>query len=275
MKQYSEEEIRLLTQVLPNVALQLRGAMANVYASAQRLVPPEVRDGDEKVDQTASVFSQSYYQMYRVIGNLNDAAFLAESTPFTLYNDDIVGLCRSVCEKVEGLFELSGVALDFTADCESRIIGMDAALLERMLLNLLSNALKFTPRGGTVSVSVKTGGSNVLLRVADTGCGIAADRLDTIFDRFLDHDRFDPAPHGLGLGLALCRRIAQGHGGRIVAESEAGRGAVFTVSLPNVKSPNNRLHDVRTMDGYGGFNPYLVQLSDALGAEAFMQRYLD
>lgn len=274
MPQYSEEELKLLTQVLPNIAMQLRGAMANVYASAQKLVPPEARDGDKKVDQTASVFSQSYYQMYRVIGNLNDAAFLAETTPFTLYNDDIIGLCRGVCEKTEDLFALSGVTLSFTADCPSCIIGMDTELVERMLLNLLSNALKFTPRGGTVSVSVKAAGRNVLLRVADTGCGIAADRLDRIFDRFLDVDRFDPAPHGLGLGLAICRRIAQGHGGRIMAESEEGVGTVFTVSLPNVKSPNSRLRDVR-MDSYGGFNPYLVQLSDALDAEAFSQKYLD
>ena len=274
MKQYSEEELKLLTQVLPNVATQLRGAMANVYTAAQKLVPPEVRDGDEKADRTASVFTQSYYQMYRVVGNLNDAASLAEATPFLLYNDDIIGLCRTVCEKAEGLFDLSGVTLDFSADRENCIIAMDAERIERMLLNLLSNALKFTPRGGKVSVSVKTEGRSVLLTVADTGRGISADRLDTVFDRFLDVDRFDPAPHGLGLGLAICRRIAQGHGGRIMAESKEGAGAKFTVSLPNVKSPENRLRDVRA-DYTGGFNPYLVQLSDALRAEAFEQKYLD
>ena len=155
MKQYSEEELNLLAQVLPNVATQLRGAMANVYTAAKLLVPEDARDADEKTDRIAAAFSQSYYQMYRVIGNLNDAAFLAETTPFVLYNDDIVGLCRGVCEKVEGLFDLSGVTLDFTADCDSRIIGMDAERMERLLLNLLSNALKFTPRGGKVSVSVK------------------------------------------------------------------------------------------------------------------------
>ena len=274
MKQYSEEELKLLTQVLPNVAMLLRGTMANVYTAAQKLVPPEARDGDRETDRTAAVFSQSYYQMYRVIGNLNDAASLAETTPFVLYNDDIVGLCRAVCEKVEGLFDLSGIALDFTADRDSCIIAMDAGRIERMLLNLLSNALKFTPRGGTVSVRVKTSGRSVLLSVADTGRGIAADRLDTIFDRFLEIDRFDPAPHGLGLGLALCRRIAQGHGGMIMAESEEGKGATFTVSLPNEKSGESRLHDVK-VDYHGGFSPYLVQLSDALHPEAFTQKYLD
>lgn len=274
MKQYSEEELHLLTKVLPNVAMQLRGAMANVYASAQRLVPPQARDQDEKLDQTASVFSLSYYQMYRVIENLSDAGKLAEVGLFPRYDGDIVGLCREICEKTEGLFAMNGVTLAFSADREICMIGMDAERIKRMLLNLLSNALKFTPQGGTVSVRVKTGGKNVLLSVADTGCGIAADRLDTIFDRFLETDRFDPVPHGLGLGLAICRRIAQGHGGRIVAESEEGKGATFTVSLPNEKSMESRLHDVK-MDYHGGFNPYLVQLSDALHPEAFTQKYLD
>lgn len=274
MKQYSEEELHLLTQVLPNVAMQLRGAMANVYASAQKLAPPEARDQDKKLDQTASFFSLSYYQMYRVIENLNDAGRLAETELFVRYNEDVVGLCRTICEKAESLFAMNGVTLVFAADRSSCVIGLHAELIERMLLNLLSNALKFTPRGGKVSVRVKTNGKFVQLSVADTGCGIAADRLDTIFDRFLETDRFDPTPHGLGLGLALCRRIAQGHGGRIVAESEEGKGATFTVSLPNTKSTESRLHDVRT-DYRGGFDPYLVQLSDALHPEAFSQKYLD
>ena len=274
MKQYSDEQLNLLTQVLLNVAVQLRGAMANIYASAQRLAPPETRDQDETLDSVASVFSLSYYQMYRVIENLNDAARLTESGLFTRYNDDIVGLCRTVCEKVEGLFAMNGVTLSFAADRDSCIIGVNAEMIEKMLLNLLSNALKFTPCGGRVSVRVKTNEKFVQLSVADTGRGIAADRLDSIFDRFLEADRFDPAPHGLGLGLALCQRIAQGHGGMIVAESEEGKGATFTVSLPNVKTIDGCLHDVR-QDYSGGFNQYLVQLSDALRPEAFTQKYLD
>ena len=256
MKQYSDEQLNLLTQVLLNVAVQLRGAMANIYASAQRLAPPETRDQDETLDSVASVFSLSYYQMYRVIENLNDAARLTESGLFTRYNDDIVGLCRTVCEKVEGLFAMNGVTLSFAADRDGCIIGVNAEMIEKMLLNLLSNALKFTPCGGRVSVRVKTNEKFVQLSVADTGRGIAADRLDSIFDRFLEADRFDPAPRGLGLGLA------------------EGKGATFTVSLPNVKTIDGCLHDVR-QDYSGGFNQYLVQLSDALRPEAFTQKYLD
>ncbi|MBE7009037.1 MAG: sensor histidine kinase [Ruminococcaceae bacterium] len=274
MKEYTPEELRLLTEVLPNVAQELRGAMANVYAAANRLAPMDARERDESVDKNAAVFTQNYYRMYRVIGNLSDARMLADAAPLRLGNDDIVGVVRAVCERAEALFEAEGVTLDFQSDKSGQIIAMDAALIERMLLNLLSNALKFTPKGGSVSVRVRVTARQVYLTVADTGRGIAPDKLEHIFDRFLDVDAMDPPPHGVGLGLALCRRIAQGHGGTIVAESGEGKGATFTVALPNVRSKDASLRQKRT-EYAGGFNRTLLELSDALGAEAFTHQYLD
>ena len=274
MQRYSEEELRLLTEVLPNIARELRGAMANVYLSANRLAPVEARESDPEVDRNAALFLQSYYRMYRVVGNLTDAYRLAETTPLPLENGDIVGLVREVCERAEGLFVLQGVELIFEADRAGHIIAMNAELLERALLNLLSNALKFTPKGGTVTVRVKTDGRSVRLSVTDTGCGIAADRLESIFDRFLDTSRIDPAPHGAGLGLALCRRIAQGHGGTITVESKEGEGSRFTVALPNEKSQSASLRQYTPVYA-GGFNRTLIELSDALGPQAFTHQYLD
>lgn len=274
MAKYSGEELRLLTQVLPNVALQLRGAMANVYTSASRLASVDAREADTKLDRTAAVFSQSYYQIYRMIGNLTDAAMLAESGLFTLYNAEVVSVFRSLCEKAEVFFADKGVAFAFESDCESAVIAADTAYLERMLLNLLSNALKFTGTGGAVTVRLTADRKYVFLRVSDTGCGISKARMEHVFDRFLDVDRFDPVPHGLGLGLALCRRIAEGHGGSIACKSEEGEGAAFTVTLPNQRSNNVRLREAAT-NYSGGFDPILIQLSDALGADEFLQKYLD
>ncbi|MBE7003301.1 MAG: HAMP domain-containing histidine kinase [Ruminococcaceae bacterium] len=275
MKEYSQEELRLLTEVLPNVAQELRGAMANIYIATNKLVPMQEREQDETVDKYASAFMQSYYRMYRVIGNMTDARMLAETGRFReLANDDIVGVVRGVCERAEALFEAEGVVLDFESDKSSQIIAMDAGLIERLLLNLLSNALKFTPRGGAVSVRVRTTARYVYLSVSDTGCGIPAEKLEHVFDRFLEAEHADPAPHGMGLGLALCRRIAQGHGGTIVAESEEGIGSTFTASLRNESAVNMALHDVRA-EYAGGFNQTLVELSDALGMASFSYRHLD
>ena len=78
MRSYREEELRLLTQVLPGIAAELRGSMANVYFAANRLAPAEAREQDAQVDQNAAIFAQSFFRMSRVIGNMTDAAKLAK-----------------------------------------------------------------------------------------------------------------------------------------------------------------------------------------------------
>ena len=234
MREFNENEKKILARVLPGVAQELRGAMANIYAAAERLAPTEARERDAAVDRNAAVFAQSYFRMNRVLGNLNEAADLAGDGVFPLLqNDDIVGLTRRVCEEAEALFADEGVTLVFESDRAGQVISMDAGRIKRMLYNLLSNALKFTPRGGTVTVRVRVTPRAVLLSVSDTGCGIEPDRLERVFDSFLENDPMRLPPRGMGLGLALCRRIAEGHGGSIVAESKVGEGARFTVSLPN------------------------------------------
>ena len=150
----------------------------------------------------------------------------------------------------------------------------DAEAIRKLLLNLLSNALKFTPKGGSVRVRVKTEGRFVKITVADTGRGMDSDTLAHLFDRFMDGGQNPMPPRGLGLGLPICQRIAQGHGGMIVAQSEEGKGSLFTVSLPAVKAGRVQLKD-RGSDYAGGFNRTLVEMSDALSSEAFLQKYLD
>ena len=275
MREYSDEEKKLVTRVLPGVAQELRGAMANIYIAAENLVPAETRERNEKTDQYAAAFTQSYYRINRVLTNLGDAAELAESGRYGgLLNDDIVGLARTVCAKAEGLFAGEGVTLTFMSDKPGQLIAMDAARMERLLFNLLSNALKFTPRGGTVSVRVRVTKPSVLLSVSDTGCGIAPDRLERVFDSFLEQDPMRLPPRGMGLGLALCRRIAEGHGGSIVAESKEGKGSRFTVSLPNRRSDILVVREDRFHYG-SAFNPTLLELADALSAKAFTVRRMD
>ena len=205
MRDYTEEELKMLSDVLPNIALQLRTSLSTIYTAVDRMVPQETREKDPKTDRTAAAFYQSYYQLYRVTSNLTDAGNLFE---------------RSVCAEVDFLFAQRGVELDFLADRDSRIIALDAEAIRKLLLNLLSNALKFTPKGGSVRVRVKTEGRFVKITVADTGKGMDSDTLTHLFDRFMDGGQDPMPPHGLGLGLPICQRIAQGHGGMIVAQSE-------------------------------------------------------
>lgn len=275
MRKYSENEKKILAEVLPAVAQELRGTITNIYAAAERLAPSEARERDAALDQNAAALMQSYFRLNRVVCNMSDAADLAGEGLFPqLGNDDIVGLARRVCEQAEALFADEGVTLVFDSDRAGQVISMDAERVKRLLYNLLSNALKFTPKGGTVTVRVRVTERNVLLSVGDTGRGIPPERLERVFDSFLDGDPMRLPPRGVGLGLALCRRIAEGHGGSIVAESKEGEGARFTVSLPNRQSHMLQLRQY-PFEYESGFNPALLELSDALSLTAFTCRHMD
>jgi signal transduction histidine kinase len=100
-----------------------------------------------------------------------------------------------------------------------------------MLGNLLSNALRFTPRGGTITVAAVRGDDGVVLSVSDTGAGISPENLPYLFDRFWQAGRAGVA-QGSGLGLAIAKGIVSAHRGRIWVESAIGRGSKFSVFLP-------------------------------------------
>ena len=113
------------------------------------------------------------------------------------------------------------------------IASADGAKVEQVLLNLLSNAIKFTNSGGRVDVSCAYEADRVILRVADTGVGIAANELDAIFQPFVQVGRSLTSPHeGTGLGLAISSDLAKGMGGTLEVASELGVGTTFTLKLP-------------------------------------------
>lgn len=269
-----EEKKPELGEVLQQVSGQLRSSLNNIYRSLERIAPPELRDQEEGLDADAALLCQSYYRILRLANNLSDAANFDKPVRVRLRNDDIVGLCRDVMTRAQVPAELVGLELVFLCERSSYIIAVDRDRLERLLLNLLSNAFKFTPRGGRVTLEVRVELQRVDLRLSDTGCGIAPELLETVFDRYLHTQRVDPPPHGLGLGLPICRRIAQEHGGSLLLTSQPGQGTTVTVSLPNRKAKNPELNTF-LVDYSGGFNPILLELADALPKQAFTQKYLD
>jgi signal transduction histidine kinase/CheY-like chemotaxis protein len=121
-------------------------------------------------------------------------------------------------------------------DLQPAWVDADETRIEQVVVNLIANAIKFTPSGGSITATVLTEGPEAVLRVEDTGVGIAVDLLPRIFELFVQADHsLDRSQGGLGLGLTLARQLVEMHGGRIAAASEGpGRGATFTVRLPRV-----------------------------------------
>jgi len=156
----------------------------------------------------------------------------AESGQLTLQKSslDLAELVGDLVDQHQIPAEAQGVRLsaDLPASCA---VFADRIQIERLVSNLLGNAIKYTPAGGQVNVQLRTDGERVKLVVEDTGVGIAADHLPHIFDRFYRVPSADPEK-GLGLGLSFVAWIVKAHGGAIEVESKLEQGTRFTVSLP-------------------------------------------
>ena len=264
---------QVLGEIFSNISSQLRSALGNLHLAAAALAPASRREEDPALDAKAALLDQSYYQLLRLMGNLTAAATLENTNPLPLRDQDIVQLVRTQCETVSSLVEMKGLELRFRCEMESHVCALHVRSLEQLLYQLLSNAMKFT-KEGSVTVELRKVNRRLLLSVSDTGCGISEQQLPTLFDRYLHPELMDPAPHGLGLGLPLCRSIMERHGGTIMAESQLGKGTSVICSFPDQTCGNLMLADT-LVDYSGGFNVSLLGLADALPARAFALKNQD
>jgi signal transduction histidine kinase len=135
-------------------------------------------------------------------------------------------------EQRAGIADRRGVRLVRTLG-DDVTVGVAPSFLALVAGNLVDNALKFSPAGGTVTVTTARRDGEVVLTVADAGPGIAADEVSRVFDRFYrGRAAGSPDTEGVGLGLAIVRSVVEAHGGRVAVESREGHGATFTVRLP-------------------------------------------
>ena len=132
-----------------------------------------------------------------------------------------------------------GIRLDLGAAPELPPVVGDAERLERVVVSLVHNALKFTPSGGSITVRAAVEDGAVVVQVVDTGAGIAREDLPRVFERFYKTDRAR-AGGGTGLGLAIVKHTVEAHGGTVGVESEEGHGSTFSISLPAAAVPTNR-----------------------------------
>ncbi len=149
------------------------------------------------------------------------------------YFNDLVADC---CRSVQALAAAKGIALEYRAPADVPFSG-DEDLLRRLVVNLLDNAIRYTPPGGRVTAEVEAQPAGVRLRIADTGIGIPGDAVPHVFERFFRADKARSraaaaSPGGFGLGLAIVKWIAESHRGAVEVESRPEAGSTFTVTLP-------------------------------------------
>ena len=193
------------------------------------------------VDEYKRVLASQLEEFDKLAHMINQLLVLANAEAgeiqWTDQRVDLSALVDSLVDQLEPVSAAKKIDLNTISQPHVHVRG-DASWIERVILNLLDNAIKFTPEGGTVSVSVIAAGKEAELCVRDTGIGISPQALPHIFDRFY---RAEPSRskqvEGVGLGLALVRWIVQKHGGQIAVQSEPAKGSRFTVLLP-LDDPN-------------------------------------
>ena len=237
---------------------ELRNPLAPLRTSLELLR----RDADTagRQAQALSVMDRQLSHLTSLVDQLMDAARISSGKIVLEWKDiDVVELVRTVAEDHTALFSSAGLQLELRLPERPLYVGGDRLRLSQALGNLLANATKFTPRGGTVSLAVEPDVSeeHVYLTVSDTGAGIEPGMQERLFKPFVQGAA--TAAHGrsgLGLGLALVRGLAESHGGTVEAHSEgAGKGARFSIRLPLLGRPARPAEGAAAAPGGNGQSP--------------------
>jgi signal transduction histidine kinase len=201
--------------------------------------PSPKQDVTEVVDKGLTSMERSITRMEMLVNDLLDSS-LIETNMFVLNRKrcDLVELCRNfVDEYTAG----TGPTLSFDYPGKPIEVEVDYNRIGQVLLNLLSNARKYSPQGSPITLTLQQSGHGALLSVRDMGIGIAPGKLDSIFEpcyRIPGNEAQDGSPTGLGLGLYISRKIVERHGGHIDVQSVPDHGSVFTVVLPLFVDPH-------------------------------------
>ncbi len=235
--QNAHDELKQLdkfkSEFFANITHELKTPLTMMLAPLELLIDGELGNVSEAQRSTFQSMLKSGMKLLRLIGDLLDLSKLEESRlRLRIEQHDLVAYLRSLVSQVEVLAQRKGLKLEFESDVQRCDVWCDLERIERVFINLLSNANKFTPTGGTVSVRLRDQGDSVRVDVQDTGIGFPQEMAEKLFRRFFQVDMAGTRRFGgTGIGLALAKELLQLHGGEIEARGEPGAGATFSVRL--------------------------------------------
>jgi signal transduction histidine kinase len=217
-----------------NISHELRTPLTSIQGFSQAIIDGTASDPDA-VRRSATVIHDEAGRMSRLVDGLLDLARL-DAVPSSLNRTplDLAQLLNSLVEKLTLRANEKKITMKVRVDPLPTMIA-DTDRLSQVFTNLIENAIKYSPEGGTVVLAARSGSGEAIVSVADSGGGIPAEDLPRIFERFYRVDKAR-AGKGYGLGLAITKDIVQAHGGSIRVESALGSGTRFTVRLPAASS---------------------------------------
>ena len=262
-----QEEDASELQAMALAAQVLRTPLSNVMSVADRLFP--LAGEAENLEQVARI-NKGLYQMLRIVSNMSDAyRYSLENAP-RLEIRDIRAVMAELFAANSLLIQHAGVELTFDNLPGSVFCLVDAEKLERAVGNILSNALKFTPKGGTIHASLSRKDRMLYLTVQDSGTGVPGHLQGNVYNHFQRLPGIEDSRFGIGLGMVLIRSAASVHGGTVLIDQPEGEGTRITMTLAIRQDSDPMVHaSIISVDYAGGWDRRLLELSDHLPPELF------
>ena len=224
---------RFKSMVFANITHELKTPLAMLLSPLELMIHGDMGRFSEEQQATIRSMYRNALKLLKMIGDILDLSKLAESRiRLNVEQLDLVEYLAGLVAQIQPLAQRKGVELTFEADTESTDVWCDQDRMERVFINLLSNAAKFAPLGGHILVTLTEEDSEVCVSVADDGPGFPPELAERIFERFYQVDMASTRKHGgSGIGLALAHDLVELHGGTLQASSAPGAGATFTVRM--------------------------------------------
>lgn len=249
-EKYDEIKIhnKLKGDFFANLSHELKTPL-NIFYSIIQVLDLNVEKDENDFKQAYKKYNKglkvNFYRMFKMITNLIDLTKFDSNFEKVKFNNyDIVKLCEDICLSVITYAEQKNIEIVFDTEKEEEIIRCNGEYMERIMLNILSNAIKFTPRGGEIFINLFFDNEFVHIKIKDSGIGIPKEKVDSIFEKFVRVDKsFSRENEGSGIGLSIVKSLVELLEGEISLKSEENKGSEFTISLPNIKLNEKDLYD--------------------------------
>ena len=242
-------------------ARELREPLGKIMVTADRLLPLTAENPDPQLKAQIARLNRGLYQMLRILGNMSDVCGHTATQEVC----DVNALLEEICTNSAELMLHAGISLTYHGLSTPVYTLADREQLERAVLNMLSNALKFTPEGGTVEVRLTRKGKMLSLSVLDSGSSIDSSILKTLFSRYQRKPAIEDSRFGIGLGMVLIRNAATQHGGTVLVDQPGPTGTRITMTLAIRQSSGVQLRSpVLRVDYAGERDHSLLEFSETL-----------
>ena len=246
-----KEKNKFKTEFLSNVAYDIKKPINKIFETNNNLIENKGTYNSENINNHTRLVKQNCYRLIRLLNNIEYVSRIDNGTcTLELRKCDIVKLLENIVKISKTYTDKKGIDISFKSEVNKKILSLDIDKVEKIILNILSNAIKFTDTGGKIDINLYMHNEQVCISIKDTGIGIPKDKTEVIFENFEQLDTtLSRGCEGTGMGLSVVKKLANLNNIKINVESELNKGSEFIITLPNnIVSKNIKLQDKFAQD---------------------------